>query len=93
MVPAHLTNGGEHMNIGRPLLVFAAVIMGMLSSGAGLAKPLSRDIAQTPHNLSASGGGGAHDIKSATETRICVFCHTPIMPPPSPRCGAARFPP
>ncbi|BCS53270.1 cytochrome c3 family protein [Geobacter sp. SVR] len=65
------------MNIGRPLLVFAAVIMGMLSSGAGLAKPLSRDIAQTPHNLSASGGGGAHDIKSATETRICVFCHTP----------------
>ena len=31
-------------------------------------------VASTPHNLSVSGPG---PIKSPTETRICVFCHTP----------------
>lgn len=46
-------------------------------SFAVIDKPPSSDIVQTPHNLSVSGGGGAHDIKSATETRICIFCHTP----------------
>jgi hypothetical protein len=32
------------------------------------------DIANTPHNLSSSGRG---QIRALTETRICVFCHTP----------------
>ncbi len=32
------------------------------------------DVATTRHNLSVSGPG---DVKSLTETRICVFCHTP----------------
>lgn len=40
-------------------------------------KPHSRDIVQTPHNLSVTGGGGAHDIKSGTEQQICIFCHAP----------------
>ena len=40
-----------------------------------LALPLALGgIADTPHNLSVSGPG---PIKSATETQICIFCHTP----------------
>jgi len=31
-------------------------------------------IVATKHNLSASGPG---ELKALTETRICVFCHTP----------------
>ena len=31
-------------------------------------------IINTKHNLSLSGPG---DIKALTETRVCVFCHTP----------------
>ncbi|AEI15620.1 cytochrome C family protein [Flexistipes sinusarabici DSM 4947] len=31
-------------------------------------------IANTPHNLSVSGPG---TVKSSTERRICIFCHTP----------------
>jgi hypothetical protein len=31
-------------------------------------------VSQTKHNLSSSGTG---TVKSATETQICVFCHTP----------------
>ncbi len=34
-------------------------------------------IVNTPHNLSISGGGGAHNVKATEEVRICVFCHTP----------------
>jgi len=37
-------------------------------------------IANTKHNLSVSGPG---TIKSPTETRICVFCHTPHNADPS----------
>ena len=32
------------------------------------------DIVNTPHNLSVSGTG---PIRAMTETRICIFCHTP----------------
>ncbi len=34
----------------------------------------SSDMADTKHNLSASGTG---TIRALTETRICIFCHTP----------------
>ena len=34
----------------------------------------------TKHNLSASGPG---TVKATTETRICVFCHTPHNPAPN----------
>ncbi len=33
-----------------------------------------QSILNTPHNLSVSGPG---DVKAATETEVCVFCHTP----------------
>ena len=32
------------------------------------------DIANTPHNLSASGPG---NVVASTESQVCVFCHTP----------------
>jgi predicted CXXCH cytochrome family protein len=32
------------------------------------------EVAATKHNLSTSGRG---DVRALTETRICVFCHTP----------------
>jgi predicted CXXCH cytochrome family protein len=38
------------------------------------------DINNTVHNLSVSGPGS---IKSLTETRICIFCHTPHNAVPS----------
>jgi predicted CXXCH cytochrome family protein len=31
----------------------------------------------SPHDLSATGGGGAHGIFFTDEERICVFCHAP----------------
>ncbi len=46
--------------------------------GWGLSSPARAqtpaDIANTPHNLSTSGRG---QIRALTETRICIFCHTP----------------
>lgn len=36
--------------------------------------PVPADMVNTKHNLSVSGPG---PIKALTETRICVFCHTP----------------
>ncbi|VAX19401.1 Cytochrome c family protein, partial [hydrothermal vent metagenome] len=32
------------------------------------------DVRNTKHNLSVSGPG---TVKASTETRVCVFCHTP----------------
>jgi predicted CXXCH cytochrome family protein len=40
----------------------------------------SADIVNTKHNLSVSGLGS---IRASTETRICVFCHTPHNATPS----------
>ncbi|HEY2775796.1 MAG TPA: cytochrome c3 family protein [Candidatus Binatia bacterium] len=34
----------------------------------------TEDIRNTPHNLSVSGTG---QIRAASESRICIFCHTP----------------
>lgn len=46
---------------------------------ASLARADARgtSILATPHNLSVTGGGGAHNVKSAQETRVCIYCHTP----------------
>ena len=55
------------------LLVLAALLNPAAAKGA----TPSADLLQTPHNLSVSGGGGAHDIKSTQEDRVCIFCHTP----------------
>ena len=59
---------------GRPIgrLLCAAVCALGLARGAALAAPA--DIVDTKHNLSVSGPG---TIRALTETRICVFCHTP----------------
>ncbi len=48
---------------------FAIVLM--LGAGAGTA---AADIRTTKHNLSVSGPGA---VKAASETEVCVFCHTP----------------
>ncbi len=59
------------------LVICLTSLMLHLPSAAAERRPPSRDITKTPHNLSVSGGGGAHDVKSSQETRICIFCHTP----------------
>lgn len=60
------------------LLCFLAAIFGLVcTSAAQPDKPPSRNLLNTPHNLSISGGGGSHDLKSVTENRVCIFCHTP----------------
>ncbi len=41
----------------------------------GLDPSMSRaDILDTPHNLSVSGSGA---VRAESETRLCIFCHTP----------------
>jgi predicted CXXCH cytochrome family protein len=40
----------------------------------GVQVALAQSVADTPHNLSASSG---NPIRAVSETRICVFCHTP----------------
>ena len=50
----------------RTVLALVSALLVASSSGA--------QVAQTKHNLSVSGPGTA---KAASETRICLFCHTP----------------
>jgi predicted CXXCH cytochrome family protein len=61
---------------GRARLRFAIGALGLVGcvlASAVLAQTTS-DIVNTKHNLSASGPGVA---RASTETRICIFCHTP----------------
>jgi len=55
------------------LVVFAQLVTGR----AVFAK---ESVHSSPHNLSASGGGGESNI-AYTEIRVCVFCHTPHNAP------------
>jgi predicted CXXCH cytochrome family protein len=58
------------------LIQFAVVAL--ITAGAGsLHAERGRSVINTPHNLSTGGGKGAHDIKSISEGRICIFCHSP----------------
>ena len=50
-------------------LVLALLFLPALGSGQ-----VGIGIVRTVHNLSVSGPG---EVKSLTETRICIFCHTP----------------
>lgn len=50
----------------------AAALSAALAFGRAIAS--GQSVAETPHNLSVSGPGR---IRAATETQICVFCHTP----------------
>ncbi len=56
---------------------------------AGLAFPLAAAVATTKHNLSVGGPGA---IKAATETQICIFCHTPHNSAPSSPLWNRRAP-
>jgi hypothetical protein len=56
------------------LSLTAILILGLVvAAGEAMAVRESR-VSQTKHNLSSSGPG---NVKSGTETQICVFCHTP----------------
>lgn len=57
--------------LGWPILLSIALSLGM--GGIALAAIVTK-VANTKHNLSASGPGPA---KAASESQICVFCHTP----------------
>ncbi len=50
--------------------------LGLLVPAGGrlLARPAAADMINTKHNLSVTGPG---EIRALTETRICIFCHTP----------------
>ncbi len=54
----------------------ARLVLGLACSclGAGLPAQTTSDMVNTKHNLSVSGTGS---IRALTETRICIFCHTP----------------
>ncbi len=59
------------MNRHATLLALLAGLAGVLAGGGAYAK---MSIVDTKHNLSVTGPG---TIKAVTETRICIFCHTP----------------
>ncbi|NDY41418.1 cytochrome C [Dissulfurirhabdus thermomarina] len=58
-----------------PPLRVVLLALGALLAAAGPAP--GGDVVHSPHNLSASGGGGLHDLKAPEEKRVCIFCHTP----------------
>ena len=57
-------------------IALRALLLAALLAAAGPDARAARvsDIANTKHNLSANGPG---PVRAATETQICVFCHTP----------------
>src|SRR5512140_2625822 len=59
----------------RTVAVVAFCLLGIARSPSVRAQaPSPSDMVNTRHNLSVSGPG---PIRALTETRICVFCHTP----------------
>jgi len=59
------------------------VVLSVLAAGPALAQQGS--VADTVHNLSATGPG---EIRSLTETEVCKFCHIPHNPTaPQPLWG------
>jgi predicted CXXCH cytochrome family protein len=52
-----------------PWITIAALAVCLTATAA-----LASDISSTKHNLSVSGPG---TVKASTETRVCIFCHTP----------------
>ena len=59
----------------RIYLALPALLLGALLAPRGHALA-GGGVTNSPHNLSVSGGLGAHGI-SYNEIRVCVFCHTP----------------
>ncbi|TKB11372.1 cytochrome c3 family protein [Desulforhopalus sp. IMCC35007] len=66
------------MNRTHNFVLTAALLLGMLVHGVLLfdssATADAASILTSKHNLSTSGIGG---VKAATESRVCIFCHTP----------------
>jgi hypothetical protein len=60
------------MNSPRAGILVVLLFCGLLGLAASAAA--KSGIVDTRHNLSTSGPG---EIRALTETRICVFCHTP----------------
>jgi len=59
-------------------LVIITLILMALSAGSAWGAPQPGTLEAkdgNPHNLSA--GGGAPNVSADSETRVCVFCHTP----------------
>jgi hypothetical protein len=54
-----------------PAALLVAALM-LLALAAGAAR--ISEVVSTPHNLSAAGPG---TVKAASESQVCVFCHTP----------------
>jgi predicted CXXCH cytochrome family protein len=52
------------------LVTFAVLFAPVASFG-------KMSVVYTPHNLSASGGLGKHQIAFSEEQRVCIFCHAP----------------
>lgn len=65
------------MNILKPLLIQAAAIATIIITAWPLHAARGTSVVNTPHNLSVSGGGGAHNIRSTVEARVCIYCHAP----------------
>jgi predicted CXXCH cytochrome family protein len=57
-----------------PYLRAAACVLALCLCASALRAQTVADMARTKHNLSVSGPG---PVRALTETRICIFCHTP----------------
>jgi predicted CXXCH cytochrome family protein len=55
-------------------VTLALAVAGVSLAGARSDGQVAADIAGTKHNLSVTGPG---QLRAVSETRICVFCHTP----------------
>ena len=66
----------ERSNPGRirSCLAIGALCLLGLAQASRVSAQTAADIVNTKHNLSASGPGAT---RASTETRICIFCHTP----------------
>lgn len=66
----------------RSVRTLLAGMLALLASllPAGLTPPAQADVAATKHNLSVTGPG---TIRAASETQICIFCHSPHNSTPS----------
>ncbi len=58
----------------RRLAALGLAAIAAAAAAGGVCAQTTADIVNTKHNLSASGPGVT---RASTETRICVFCHTP----------------
>jgi predicted CXXCH cytochrome family protein len=62
------------MRISRAKALLAAVALLVCGLAPRLRAQTAVDLVDTKHNLSVSGRG---DVRATSETRMCIFCHTP----------------